>query len=59
MDVKKNYEPIFASERMESFLIGLSPDTVENKLESKMRRLLSKYRERKAKEIFRQKEVVK
>lgn len=41
---------------VESFLTGLTPSTIENKLESKMRRLLNKYRERKAKEASRKKE---
>lgn len=41
---------------VESFLIGLSPVVIETKLESKMRRLLNKYRERKSKEIDRKKE---
>lgn len=41
---------------VESFLIGLSPAEIETKLESKMRRLLNKYRERKSKEMARKKE---
>lgn len=41
---------------VESFLIGLSPVVIETKLESKMRRLLNKYRERKSKELARKKE---
>lgn len=41
---------------VESFLTGLSPSTIEMKLETKMRRLLNKYRERKAKEASRKKE---
>ena len=41
---------------VESFLIGLSPDDIETKLESKMRRLLNKYRERKSREFARKKE---
>lgn len=41
---------------IESFLIGLTPSDIEMKLESKMRRLLNKYRERKAKELARKKE---
>lgn len=41
---------------VESFLIGLSPVVIETKLESKMRRLLNKYRERKSQEMARKKE---
>lgn len=41
---------------VESFLIGLTPVDIEMKLESKMRRLLNKYRERKSKELARKKE---
>lgn len=41
---------------VESFLIGLNPVDIETKLESKMRRLLNKYRERKSKELSRKKE---
>ncbi|KAG5669779.1 hypothetical protein PVAND_000072 [Polypedilum vanderplanki] len=41
---------------VEPFLIGLSATDLETKLESKMRRLLNKYRERKAAERRRKKE---
>lgn len=41
---------------VESFLIGLSPSDIDTRLESKMRRLLNKYRERKSKEVARKKE---
>lgn len=41
---------------LESFLVGLTPTMIEFKLESKMRRLLNKYRERKAKETARRRE---
>lgn len=41
---------------IEPFLIGLSAVDIETKLESKMRRLLNKYRERRAKERARKKE---
>jgi hypothetical protein len=41
---------------MESFLIGLNASDLESKLESKMRRLLTKYRDRKAKDQMRKKE---
>lgn len=41
---------------VESFLIGLNPVDIETKIENKMRRLLNKYRERKAKELARKKE---
>ena len=44
-------------QHLESFLIGLlTPAMIEFKLESKMRRLLNKYRERKAKESARKHE---
>ncbi|KFB51082.1 AGAP006735-PA-like protein [Anopheles sinensis] len=43
-------------QRKESFLEGLSQSTIDFKLESKMRRLLSKYRERKNQETIRQQE---
>lgn len=45
-----------SSQNVESFLTGLNTNTIESKLESKMRRLLSKYRERKSKEMNRKKE---
>ena len=41
---------------VESFLIGLSPVVIETKLESKMRRLLNKYRDRKSQELARKRE---
>lgn len=41
---------------VESFLIGLNAVELETKIESKMRRLLNKYRERRAKERARKKE---
>ncbi|XP_053674678.1 cilia- and flagella-associated protein 44 [Anopheles nili] len=43
-------------QRKESFLEGLSQSTIDFKLESKMRRLLSKYRDRKNQETIRQQE---
>ncbi|XP_035792074.1 cilia- and flagella-associated protein 44-like [Anopheles albimanus] len=43
-------------QRKESFLEGLSQSTIDFKLESKMRRLLAKYRERKNQETVRQQE---
>uniref|UniRef100_A0A182SMS0 Cilia- and flagella-associated protein 44 n=1 Tax=Anopheles maculatus TaxID=74869 RepID=A0A182SMS0_9DIPT len=44
-------------QRKESFLEGLSQSTIDFKLESKMRRLLAKYRDRKNQETVRQQEV--
>lgn len=41
---------------VEPFLVGLNPVDIEKKIENKMRRLLNKYRERKAKELARKKE---
>ncbi|XP_058463045.1 cilia- and flagella-associated protein 44 isoform X2 [Malaya genurostris] len=41
------------TDKRESFLEGLSQSTIDFKLESKMRRLLAKYRERKSKERMR------
>uniref|UniRef100_A0A336MUJ4 CSON006942 protein n=1 Tax=Culicoides sonorensis TaxID=179676 RepID=A0A336MUJ4_CULSO len=43
-------------EQLESFLQGLTESDIELRLESKCRRLLRKYRERKAKEAIRKKE---
>ncbi|XP_053686558.1 cilia- and flagella-associated protein 44 [Sabethes cyaneus] len=43
-------------DRKESFLEGLTQSTIDFKLESKMRRLLAKYRERKSKERIRKME---
>uniref|UniRef100_A0A182N7M8 Cilia- and flagella-associated protein 44 n=1 Tax=Anopheles dirus TaxID=7168 RepID=A0A182N7M8_9DIPT len=43
-------------QRKESFLEGLSQSTIDFKLESKMRRLLCKYRDRKNQETIRQHE---
>ncbi|XP_035917499.1 cilia- and flagella-associated protein 44 isoform X1 [Anopheles stephensi] len=43
-------------QRKESFLEGLSQSTIDFKLESKMRRLLAKYRDRKNQETIRQQE---
>lgn len=43
--------------QLESFLRGLTESDIELRLETKCRRLLRKYRERKAKEAIRKKEV--
>lgn len=42
--------------KLESFLQGVSTSTIENKLDVQMRRLLKKYRERKAMEEDRREE---
>lgn len=44
--------------RLESFLTGLTASTVQFRLECKMRRLLTKYRVRKAKELQKRIEVI-
>lgn len=44
-------------DKRESFLEGLTQSTIDFKLETKMRRLLAKYRERKSKEQVRKMEV--
>lgn len=44
--------------RLESFLYGLTASTIEFRLPLKMKRLLSKYRARKAKETQRKLEVI-
>lgn len=44
--------------RLESFLSGLTASTVQFRLECKMRRLLTKYRARKAKELQKKIEVI-
>lgn len=46
-------------DKKESFLDGLTQSTIDFKLETKMRRLLAKYRERKSKERIRKMEVIK
>lgn len=45
-------------DQLESFLQGLTESDIELRLETKCRRLLRKYRERKAKEAIRKKEVI-
>uniref|UniRef100_A0AAG5DEX7 Uncharacterized protein n=1 Tax=Anopheles atroparvus TaxID=41427 RepID=A0AAG5DEX7_ANOAO len=55
-DARKDRRKDSQLQRKESFLEGLSQSTIDFKLESKMRRLLSKYRERKNQETIRQQE---
>lgn len=45
-------------DQLESFLQGLTESDIELRLETKCRRLLRKYRERKSKEAIRKKEVI-
>lgn len=52
----RTYETESSVPVVESFLIGLNAVDLETKIESKMRRLLNKYRDRRAKERARKKE---
>lgn len=56
-DQKEDSSEEIQGEQLESFLQGLTESDIELRLETKCRRLLRKYRDRKSKEAIRKKEV--